>query len=142
MRKIPEFPLWLGNVIDLRDMRALHSAGIQAIVDLAGNEPPTVVSRELTYLRFPLIDGEGNAPTLMRMAIDNVCWLARSKTSTLICCSAGMSRSPAVAAMAIAQLRNQSANESLEYVRKAMRMDVSPVFWNELQRTVSAKQNE
>ena len=40
MRQIAGLPLWLGHVGDARDLRAVLSAGILAVVDLAVNEPP------------------------------------------------------------------------------------------------------
>ena len=48
MRQIHPHALWLGHVGDVRDWRAVFDAGIQAIIDLAGNEPPAIPPRDLT----------------------------------------------------------------------------------------------
>jgi len=69
VRPIPGYNLWLGNARDGRDLRAILDAGIQAVVDLAFEEPPAVLVRELTYCRFPLLDGAGNPPWLLRAAV-------------------------------------------------------------------------
>ena len=53
-----KFPynLCLGSARDGRDNRAILDSGIQAVVDLAREEPPTVLVRELAYCRLPLAD--------------------------------------------------------------------------------------
>src|SRR5207244_524756 len=90
MRQLSGLPLWLGHVGDARDLRAVLSAGILAVVDLALNEPPVRITRELVYCRFPLLDGMGNPPWLVRAAVDTVARLLRAGTPTLVYCSGGM----------------------------------------------------
>ncbi len=60
MRRVPGYPLWLGHVGDVRNLTGIHAVGILALIDLAMDEPPAMVTRELVYCRFPLIDGPGN----------------------------------------------------------------------------------
>lgn len=66
MRKIFDLPLWLGNARDARDYARLFELEIQAVVDLAMEERPEPPPRELIWLRFPLVDGGGNSPVLLR----------------------------------------------------------------------------
>src|SRR4051794_38928813 len=68
VRRVPGYTLWLGHVGDARDLSGLLSAGITAVVDLALNEAPVPLARELVYCRFPLIDGGGNPRWLLRTA--------------------------------------------------------------------------
>src|SRR5437762_5313991 len=70
MRQVSLYPLWLGHVGDARNLRALLDAEIIALIDLALNEAPAVVTRELVYCRFPLLDGAGNPRWLLQMAIE------------------------------------------------------------------------
>jgi protein-tyrosine phosphatase len=133
MRQIPGYHLWLGHVGDVRDLRSVLSAGIAAIVDLALNEPPAKLTRDLVYCRFPLVDGTGNPPWLLRVAVETVAGLLHSCTPTLICCSAGMSRTPCIAAAAIARLQGCSLADALTAVTEGGPRDVSPVLWEELQ---------
>jgi protein-tyrosine phosphatase len=133
MRQIVGLPLWLGHVGDMRDLRTVLSTGILAVVDLALNEPPAAVTRELVYCRFPLVDGVGNPPWLLRAAVDCVAGLLDNRTPTLVYCANGMSRSPAIAAAAIARLRGCSPAEALAVVVKAGAADVSPGLWSEIQ---------
>jgi len=91
MRSVAGFPLWIGHVGDVRDPRAMFSTGILAVIDLALNEPPVVLPRELVYCRFPLIDGGGNPRWLLRAAVDCVANFRHWETPTLVYCGAGMS---------------------------------------------------
>ena len=128
MRPIAGFSLWLGNAYEARDLHAIHSAEIQAVVDLALNEPPLAVSRELVYCRFPLIDGAGNPTWLLRTAVQTLANLLRANVPTYLFCSAGLSRSPVIAAVAIAKLRSTSLHDELLTILHAAPADVSAAF--------------
>jgi protein-tyrosine phosphatase len=132
MRPVSGFPLWIGHVGDVRDLRSLFSTGILAVIDLALNEPPARLPRELVYCRFPLIDGAGNPPWLLRAAVDCVAHFLRCGTQTLVYCGAGMSRSPCIAAAAIAAVRGCLADEALMEVAKSGPVDVMPGLWAEV----------
>src|SRR5882724_3262130 len=132
MRPIPPYSLWLGHVGDARDLRGVLAAGIAALVDLALNEPPVAVTREPVYCRFPLLDGSDNPPWLLRAAVDTTATLLRANVPTLVFCSGGMSRTPAVAACALACVTGRSAEECLAEVARAGNCDVSTTLWRDL----------
>lgn len=132
MRQINGRPLWLGNASDLRNTPLLFAAGIVAVVDLAGNEPPAALPREFVYCRFPIVDGGGNPVWLLRGAIDVVASLIEANVATLVCCSAGMSRSPAVLSAALAKVVGLSPAEVLARVNAGQASDVSPALWSEI----------
>jgi protein-tyrosine phosphatase len=137
VRKVAGLPLWLGHIGDLRDSNALVDAGISAVVDLALNEPPVRLPRELVYCRFPMIDGTGNPPWLLRAAVETLACLLRSGTPTLVYCGAGMSRSPAIAGAAIARSNGCSLAEGLGAVLQEGAHDVSPGLWSEIQASIT-----
>ena len=139
MRQVPGYQLWLGHVGDARDLRTVLSTGILAVVDLALNESPATVTRELAYCRFPLLDGNGNAPWLVRAAVDTVAGLLRSGTPTLLFCGAGMSRTPIIAAAAIAHLRNCSLADAVGVVAQSGPADLSPGLLAEVQAILDDK---
>ena len=60
MHEIHPDLLWLGHALDVREPRPLFDAGITAVVDVAFEEPPAQLPRQLIYCRFPLSDGGGN----------------------------------------------------------------------------------
>ncbi|WP_165072842.1 dual specificity protein phosphatase family protein [Paludisphaera rhizosphaerae] len=132
LRRIPDSPLALAPAAMLRETSALAEAGVEAVVDLALNERPTLVGRELVACRFPLIDGEGNPDWLLRMAVRVVADLIREKVPTLVCCGNGMSRSPAVAAAALAIARGIAPEEALALVAAVGPADVSTGLWRDV----------
>lgn len=62
MRQILPNVLWIGNAFDARSIKSVLDAGISVVIDLTIEEAPIQFPREVTYCRFPLLDGEGNAP--------------------------------------------------------------------------------
>ena len=132
MRRVPGYPLWLGHVGDARNVTAILSAGILAVVDLAGDEPPARLTRELAYCRFPMIDGSGNPGWLLRAAVEAVAGFLRSGTPTLVYCGAGMSRTPSIAGAAIATVQGCSPAEGLAVALQGGAADVSPALWSEI----------
>src|SRR5262245_17261074 len=138
MRRIPETSLWLGHLGDSRDLRALLSAGILALVDLALEAPAAPVTRELVYLRFPIVDGGDNPPWVLRAAVEAVAALVRADVPAMVVCGAGMSRSPAIAAAALALARGLDAHAALVRVTGHAQPDVTPALWRDVLRCLDA----
>ena len=65
--------LYVGNALDARDLRSLYDTGIKAVVDLAINETPAQLGRDLIYCRFPINDGDGNSDAMIQIAIQTIC---------------------------------------------------------------------
>jgi hypothetical protein len=131
MRRIEPHLLWVGNVGDVWDLRRVHEEGIAALVDLAINERPAVLPRELVYCRFPLLDGEGNAPWLIRSAVEVTGSLIARRVRTLVYCGAGLSRSRVIAAAALAAAEGGALDEWLKVVAEGG-ADVSPALWQDV----------
>lgn len=137
MRQVPGHALWLGHLGDARDVRGILSAGIAAVIDLALNESPLPLTRELVYCRFPLIDGPGNPAWLLGTAVDVVARLLRSGTPTLVYCGAGMSRTPAIAAGALSLVLSCRPSEALALVAQCGPADVTPGLWEEVRAALA-----
>jgi protein-tyrosine phosphatase len=132
MNQIKPHALWVGHAGDRRDFRPALDAGIQALVELSREEPPSDPPRDLIYCRFPLLDGAGNDENLLDLAINAVASLIRMRIPTLVCCDMGLSRSPAVAAAALALAHREPPEACLKRVVVEHRSDVSPGLWNEI----------
>jgi len=104
MNRISPYPLWIGHGGEGHDLSPIYDAGIEAVVELSVEEPPFSTPRDLISCRFPLIDGAGNRPEHLALAVRTVAALIASATPTLVCCDCGMSRSPAVAAVRVKQI--------------------------------------
>jgi hypothetical protein len=132
MRNVVPNQLWIGNVLDVADLAPIFEAGIEAIVDLALNERPAQLTRELIYCRFPINDGGGNSPQILRAAVDGVQSLISKRIPTLVYCSAGMSRSLSVIAVALARNLGQKPEGTLVALASGQPHDVSPILWQEI----------
>src|ERR1051325_8186808 len=117
MIQIEPYSLWLGHAGDCRETAKVLDAGIQAVVQLAIEEPPAQFPRDIIFIRIPLLDGSGNPPEALRLVITVVQHLLSTAVPILLCCSAGMSRSPAVAACAVARIENRTPLECLNQIR-------------------------
>ncbi len=133
MRQLRPYSLWLGHVGDTWDLKSVLAEGISALVDLAAMEKPPTITRDLIYCRFPMVDGIGNPPWLLRLAVETVANLLRSEISTLVFCSAGMSRTPTIAAAALSVLSGQQVVDCLKLVTGSACADVSPGLLGEVQ---------
>jgi len=132
MNQIPRYPLWLGHAGDCRDPERLSDLDIEAVIQLATEEPPPTLPRDTLFLRIPLHDGSGNHVSRLRLAVEVAAGLLRDRVPTLVCCSAGASRSPAIAACALAVAEEKPASECLRLVQSSHATDLSPGLWHDL----------
>lgn len=132
MREIIPSTLWLGNAQDARDIRRVLAAEIRVVIDLAIDEPVIQFPRDIVYCRFPLLDGEGNSPAIFQSAIETTTNFVRAGHRTLVACSGGMSRSPAIASAVLARTSPSSLSEAVQKVAATGACDISPGLWNEI----------
>jgi protein-tyrosine phosphatase len=137
MREVNGHPLWIGTARDARAIKEVVDAGIEAIVDLAMLCEPVRPTRELVYLRFPLVDGGDNPPWLICAAVHAVEGLVRLQVPTLVACDGGMSRSVVIAAAAMwFQTPGASVDEVLRKIAEGGPADVHPALWADVKRYV------
>ena len=132
MHNVIENLLWIGNAADARDKRLLNETGISAVVDVAYEEAPATLSRETIYVRVPLLDGTGNSPEHLHFAVNTLLLLLAAKQPTLVSCSAGMSRSVAIAAMSWSIFSQTDPEQVLQSIAAQQPHDVSTSFWQDL----------
>ncbi len=134
MNRIAPYPVWIGHATEGPNFVPILDEEIEAVVDLAAEEPAFALPRDLVSCRFPLIDGPGNNPATLALAIGTVARLAAVEVRTLVRCGAGMSRSPAVVAAALALIHGEPPEDWLVRVTRLHPSDVSPGLWNEIVR--------
>ena len=139
MNQVNARPLWIGHGGDGQDLARLGALGIEAVVELAEEEPPSIPRRDMIACRFPLIDGVGNRPELLALAIRTVAALVEAGIPILVACSGGMSRSPAVVAAALALLGREPPEVCLQRVVRDHPSDVSPGLWGEITAIADVK---
>jgi protein-tyrosine phosphatase len=137
MREIQRNLLWIGNAGDIRTPQKLFDVGILAIVDVAYEESPAQLPRQFIYCRFPINDGDGNEPALLRQTVQTICDLMAAGTRTIVACSAGMSRSPTLAAAALAVHLSESPDDIIRRLGESAPLDVSGPLWSDVIKTLA-----
>ncbi len=74
------------------------------------------------------------------MAIHTLVRLLKNEVPTLVYCSAGMSRSPALTAAALSIVQGGSPEEKLKQIVAGRPHDVSPQLWEAVKRIHRAQQ--
>jgi len=123
---------WVGHALDIREPRGLFDAGITAVVDVAFEELPAQLPRQLIYCRFPLNDGGGNAPSVLTQTVQTLVDLLSSGTRTVVACSAGMSRSPTIAAFSLAAHLSQEPNDVITRIADIKSLELKRALWNDV----------
>jgi hypothetical protein len=121
--------LWLGNATDARDIKSVLDHRIVVIIDLALEELPVHVPRDIVYCRIPLVDGSGNRPEIIRAAVELTASFIELGVTTLVACGAGMSRSPFIVATTLALIDRRPLEEVLEEITVGVAHDVSTSLW-------------
>jgi hypothetical protein len=132
MREILPSKLWLGNAADARDVEGMMKVGVEAVIDLAIEQLMPTLPRSLVYCRFPIMDGQQSSPSVLPAAIEMLVSLLNKGVPTLVCCSAGMSRSPAIVAGAVAIFQGGDPDTRLREVVMGHPHDVSPQLWQDI----------
>ena len=132
MLNIPNTNLWLGTEQDLRQIPQCLNQGITAIVDLAIEEPLPIIPRITNYCRFTVTDGGENDPANLQAAISVSTIFLEGGHATAICCNAGLSRSPTIAAVVLSNISGQSPVACLERIAAVRHVDVNPALWNQV----------
>ncbi|QDU37418.1 hypothetical protein Mal4_17300 [Maioricimonas rarisocia] len=138
MREVITQRLWVGHTREARDVRDVLGRGVDVVVDLALEEPPLQYPRDIVYCRFPLVDGEGNTPTVLRAAVDVTERFITAGTQTLIVCGMGLSRSAAIAAMVLARVESIPPDDALTRVTATGPHDVAPDLWHEVKAALGS----
>ena len=136
MHEIQSGLLLIGHALDIREPKPLFDAGIEAVVDVAYEEPPARLPRQMIYCRFPLNDGGGNAASTICQAVQTLVDLLASETPTIVACSAGMSRSPTIAAFGLAVHLGLEPEDALAKISETKALEINGVLWNDVAKVL------
>ena len=100
--------LRVGTAADATDDSLLETHGVTTIVSLT-HETPNPAAQDLTLRSIPLIDGPQNSREQFTKAVEETVAALAADESVLVHCSAGASRSPTVAATALALAQNHGS---------------------------------
>lgn len=133
MNQISPHSLWIGTIGDLKDLRRLYDLGVRAVVQLAYEEPPLALPHDMIACRFPLVDGGDNDAEVLQLAVATVTRLIERKFATMVCCQAGVSRSPAIVAAAFARITGEPFAACLTALAAQRTCDIHPALYAQLQ---------
>jgi hypothetical protein len=107
--------LLVGDADDASDHDAVRAAGVTVVLSLTHDSPATP-ARGYRIADHPLVDGPRNDADAFAAAADTLRSLLAEGECVLVHCSAGASRSVAVAGAALALVDDVSADEALAAV--------------------------
>ena len=108
--------LHVGDRVDARDVESLLDAGVTAVLRLTHGTPPAYPD-SVTVVACPLVDGPRNDLSDFRDAVGQLTTLLGADETVLVHCSAGSSRSVAVAAAALARSDGTDVETALGRLR-------------------------
>ena len=115
----------LGSWTDACDHRYLEQQGIEAVLQLYGPEPcPDGFPFAKEFLQLDVRDARPLAPEMLRRGVDFIRAQREMNRPLLVCCGAGMSRSPTF----LAAYLHEEGLDLLEAYRtiQARRRNISP----------------
>jgi protein-tyrosine phosphatase len=107
--------LYVGTAADATDDSLLETHGVTTIVSLT-HETPRPTTQDLTLRSIPLIDGPQHSREQFTKAVEETLAALAADGSVLVHCSAGASRSPTVAATALALAQDMDLEDALQQV--------------------------
>lgn len=108
--------LFVGTATDAGDESRHSDHGITVVVSLTHSGPDGDVPAIVRHVSVPMKDGPRNSRDQFATAVREVCEALNAGETVLVHCSAGASRSPAVAATALALERDVSLRAAFEQV--------------------------
>ena len=107
--------LFVGTAEDATDDSLLETHGVTTIVSHT-HETPNPAVQDITVRSIPLIDRPQHSREQFTKAVEETVAALAADGSVLVHCSAGASRSPTVAATALALARDMDLEDALQQV--------------------------
>lgn len=120
-----ESGLYVSGVDDIRTESVIVNRGLTAVVSLTHDQPFDRAPDSFVIERIPLLDGPQHDPKSFQRAVRATRAFWRADEHVLVHCSAGASRSPAVAATVIALETEKGLTDAFQHVH-ARRDGVAP----------------
>ena len=117
--------LYIGGLDDAGDTEALVTHNITAVLKLTHSDPETPYPEAVTVSDHPMFDGPRNDFENFQAAVDRLTTFLKAGDTVLVHCSAGSSRSGAVAVAALARQENVSIDAELARIQD-QKSDVEP----------------
>ncbi|MEF8778104.1 MAG: dual specificity protein phosphatase [Natronomonas sp.] len=110
--------LFVGSIEDVEDRSLLDEHRISAIISLTHAEPETGFPADVAVVRIPMMDGPRNEYQTFVRAVEEVLTRWEIGNRVLVHCSAGASRSPAVAATALSLSTDRTLEAAFQQLQR------------------------
>lgn len=110
--------LFVGTAEDASDASTLREHDVAVVVSLTHSGPGGDVPADVTLVDTPMMDGPQNSREAFATAVGEVLARLDAGEATLVHCSAGASRSPAVAATALAYHTSSDLTTAFQQIRE------------------------
>jgi protein-tyrosine phosphatase len=110
--------LYVGSIEDVEDRSVLDENRISVIISLTHAEPETDFPAGVTVVRTPMMDGPQNEYQTFVRAVEEVLTRWDTDNRVLVHCSAGASRSPAVAATALSLSTDRTLEAAFQQLQR------------------------
>jgi len=110
------YGLFVGTAEEAGNESLLREHSVDRVVSLTHREPETGFPAGVSVARIEMKDGPRNESTRFKSAVEELLSALRSRDVVLVHCSRGASRSPSVAATAIAVHRGIGIDVAFEQV--------------------------
>jgi len=107
--------LFIGTGADAADKQQLETHGITTVISLT-HEKPDLSEPAIDIYSIPLIDGPQNSRDRFTEAVTETVTALGGDESVLVHCAAGASRSPTVAATALALVQDIGLEDAIQQV--------------------------
>jgi predicted protein tyrosine phosphatase len=110
--------LYVGAIDDAGDQSRLAEHRISVVLSLTHAEPETGFPADVTVVRLPMMDGPRNDHQTFVRAVNEAVTRWEAGNRVLVHCSAGASRSPAVAATAVSLSTDRTLETAFQQLKE------------------------
>lgn len=111
--------LFVGTIDDAGTPSALRTHDVDTVVSLTYETPADELSKDIEHVSVPMMDGPRNDADEFRRAVRTVYDRVREGECVLVHCSAGASRSVAVAAVVVSLVDSRDIDRAFQVVAES-----------------------
>jgi protein-tyrosine phosphatase len=110
--------LFVGSIEDAGDASLLRKHSVDMVVSLTYTGPEAGFPDSVSVAQYAMMDGPRNEKEVFKEAVEAIVRGLESGKTVLVHCSRGASRSPAVAAVAVALHQGIDIEDTFELIRE------------------------
>jgi atypical dual specificity phosphatase len=125
---MPEYELYIGDILDASNHERIEKREIDSVLKLTYETPDDGYPNSVEVHEFSLTDGPQNDYERFKKAVEKLLELFDGGDTVFVHCSAGKSRSPTVSAAAIALHEDVDFRSAIETIRESRDINPHPIL--------------